>query len=360
MSKLFKQQTHKKMVGIYSHSTPHKIQHYPNEQSTFTTIFEFDGVPKNDVLIKCSCLGCLNPKCMKFTSEELTLNDERLSDFPVDADDSVCPLDAIVWERGFHVPSVITDRCINCGICARRCPIGAIYSNGANAVIHSGESCVNFLPVSEKNLTKHLEQINALSKCQHDGVYIEPNDKSIATLYTKLNEQQTKSQFPNLIIRNLFLVLGNQCIMRRRGDIYFRIDAILADKPTIGVAEVEFNKDSLESPRAILDDIAVLVSRYEIEKIQIKPFIISLEFPNIRTEYWRVIRDIKDVLGVRINSLSLGALCILVWRFIFAPIGKVDFYADVDSPSIKAAMAKVCGDLQIADITNFAVIEPKK
>jgi ferredoxin len=297
---------------------------------------------------------------MKFTSEELTLTDERLSEFPIDADDSVCPLDAIVWERGFNTPAIIADLCINCGICARRCPVGAIYSNGDSAIIHIGESNVEFLPVTDENMGKHTAQIETLLQCRHEGEFITPSEISIATLYKKLNEQQTKSQFPNLIIRNLFLVLGNQCIIRRKGDIYFRIDAVLADKPVIGVAEVEFNKDSLESPRAILDDIAVLVSRYEIEKVQIKPFIISLEFPNVRTEYWRVIKDIRDVLGVHINSLSLGALCILVWRFVFAPIGKVDFYADINSPSIKSAIEKACGDFRISDISNYAVLEPKK
>jgi hypothetical protein len=161
-------------------------------------------------------------------------------------------------------------------------------------------------------------------------------------------------------VRNFFLVLGNQCVIRRRGDIYFRIDAIISDKPVIGVAEVEFCKDTLESPRAILDDIAVLSSRYEIEKVKIKPFIISLEFPNIRTEYWRVIKDIHDVLGIRIHSLTLGALCILAWSFAPVPIGGVDFYANIDAPSIKTAVEKACGGGKIPDISSIAVLEPTK
>jgi len=145
---------------------------------------------------------------------------------------------------------------------------------------------------------------------------------------------------PNLIIRNLFIALGNQCIIRRRGDVYFRIDSIIEDSPTIGIAEVEFHKDSLESPRAILDDIAVLSSRYGIDKHQIKPFIVSLEFPNIRTEYWRVIKDIKDTLGIRIHSLTLGALCILSLEAPAVPIGAVDFYANIDNAIHKRCNCK--------------------
>jgi hypothetical protein len=97
-----------------------------------------------------------------------------------------------------------------------------------------------------------------------------------------------------------------------------------------------------------------------MDKYKIKPFIISLEFPYIRTEYWRVIKDIKDVLNIRINSLSLGALCVLAWNFVLAPIGDVNFYADIDSPSIKNAIEKVCDKGEITDISSFAVFGPVK
>jgi ferredoxin len=297
---------------------------------------------------------------MHFSQDELLLTDERLSEFPVDASDSVCPMDAILWERGMQFPLIDEERCINCGICARRCPIGAIYSNGANAVIHANEDYVEFLPVTHETEKRHRETLLNLKEIKHDGSFQTVSERSLGIVYGKLNEQQTGVQFPNLIVRNFFLVLGNQCIIRRHGDVYFRIDSIIADKPVIGVAEVEFHKDTLESPRAILDDIAVLSSRYEIEKTQIKPFIISLEFPNTRTEYWRVIKDIKDVLGVRVHSLTLGALCMLAWSFEPVPIGGVDFYADVDMPSIKDAIEKACGKGKLPNFASIAILEPTK
>lgn len=196
--------------------------------------------------------------------------------------------------------------------------------------------------------------------CQHTGLYLEIDEDSIEVLYGKLAEQQTEAQFPNLIVRNLFLVLGNHCIIRRRGDVYFRIDAIIENNPAIGVAEIEFHKDTLEPPRAILDDIAVLSSRYGIEKQHIKPFIVLLELPNLRTEYWRVIKDIKDVLGIRIHSLTLGALCILTWMFSNAPIHSVDFYADINTPSIKQRVEALCAGIELPEITRHAIFEPMK
>lgn len=351
MSRVFKQQTNRETVGISLVYAPALIRHNAQRPSTY----EADG----RTCIS-SCVGCLNPTCMRFSPEELKLSDERLNEFPVDADDSVCPMNALIWERGNQTPTVVTERCINCGICARRCPIGAIFSNGYSAVIHSGEAEVEFRAATTDNLEIHAKQMHLLLVCRHVGQYLNLNELSIDVLYRKLGGQQTEAQFPNFIVRNLFLVLGNQCIIRRRGDVYFRIDAIIADAPAIGIAEVDFHKDSLESPRAILDDIAVLSSRYGIDKQHIKPFIVSLEFPNIRTEYWRVIKDIRDVLGIRINSLSLGALCILAWNFIGVPIGAVDFYADIDSPSIKSTITAVCRLDELPNLNNYAVLEPKK
>jgi len=120
------------------------------------------------------------------------------------------------------------------------------------------------------------------------------------------------------------------------------------------------HKDALEAPRAILDDIAVLSSRYGVGKDEVMPFIVSLEFPNIRTEYWRVVKDIKDVLDIRIYSLTLGALCLLVWSFNEIPIGTMDFYADIDNPSIKAEVERLCGTGELPKLSSYAVFEPIK
>lgn len=357
MSRVFKQLNSRDSVGILNCRIPAVIHHTPGEPSN-----AYDPL---NTMCRASCLGCLNPACMRFSPDELRLYDDRLAGFPTDADDAVCPLNAIMWERGARTPSIVVERCINCGICARRCPMGAIYSEGNTAVIHSGEPEVVFAPLTPESLKKHTEQIDALyciNHCErkHVGQFFTPTETAIESLYSRLETQSAGAQFPNLITRNLFLVLGNQCIIRRRGDVYFRIDAIIANRPCIGIAEVEFLRDSLESPRAILDDIAVLSSRYGIDKAEIKPYIVSLEFPNLRTEYWRVIKDIRDVLGVRIQSLTLGALCMLTWSFVHVPIGSVDFYADIDSPSIRRQIDMICPTKAFPKSRARAVLEPKK
>jgi Fe-S-cluster-containing dehydrogenase component len=351
MSKLFRQQTNRESVGILTVDVPTLIKHNPGIPSEYMISNEKHSA---------TCVGCLNPPCIRFADEELSLSEARLCDFPSDADDTVCPLNAIVWERGANTPTIINERCINCGICARRCPFGAIYSDGTTGIIHKQESEVVFLDTNERNIEIHKTQVLAILDCRHIGNFCYPETAPIEKMYEKLLRMPTEAQFPNLITRNLFLVLGNECIISRRGDVIFRLDALVANTPSIGVVEIEFSKDSLESPRAILDDIAVLHSRYGIGKDEVTPFIVSLELPNIRTEYWRVLKDIKGVLGISIQSITLGALCVLAWSFFEINIGTVNFYIDIDTPSFQAEVERLLGEEELPKITSYAVYEPIK
>jgi len=354
MSKIFKQLTKRETVGILNVEIPRSILQRPQKPS----IYDIGGEKRVS-----SCLGCLNPRCMKFSPAELQIDTEQFADFPLDLNDSVCPLGAIIWEKDSLTPRIIQDQCINCGICARRCPFGAIFSKGEVAVIHSGEKEISFVEANMQNKEAQNTQIASLLECHHRGQYLIPSECSISNLYDRLDQINTEAQFPNLIVRNLFLVLGNRCIIRRRGDVYLRIDAIITDKSSVGIAEVDFHKDSLEGPRAILDDIAVLSSRYQISKDAIIPFIISLEFPSRRTEYWRVIKDISKVLKIKIHSLTLGALCVLVWSNMDVFISNVDFFADSSSPSIREKVLKhlglTIGPSELA-AASYAVFAPKR
>lgn len=339
-------------MGIYVTCIPGVISHEVNNPSTFEC---------GETLHLASCVGCLNPPCMYFSEDELKLSDKRLKNFPSDVDRSVCPLGAITWESGDKVPKVVGEKCINCGICARRCPFGAIYSNGNSAVIHSGEKEVDFRSISQHTEEVHYKQMGKFKDCSHVGRFLEVNEDSFDVLYGKLSHfQNTSPQMPNLIVRNLLMVVGNKCIISRRGMVYIRIDAIIDDGSVLGIAEVEFNNELLDAPRAILDDIAVLSSRYEIGRNEIKPFVISLAFPNIRSEYWQVIQDISKVLDVEIHSLTFGALCSINWLFGNARISDIQCYADKDNPSIRQGIKALCPQCELPGPDSRGIFEPGK
>lgn len=81
------------------------------------------------------------------------------------------------------------------------------------------------------------------------------------------------------------------------------------------VAEIETGAGVLDSPRALLEDVAVLHSRYGYAVDTIDPVSIIMSFPNVRSEYYQVIRDIEIVLGLRCRTITLGALIAILWNF---------------------------------------------
>ena len=155
------------------------------------------------------------------------------------------------------------------------------------------------------------------------------------------NLNKMDSNLPNLLVRNILLTLGTIYNSSKIGDNNFRMDGLLRNHSQLGVCEIEFGSDLLNSPRNILDDIAVISSRYSNNHHTLYPLIISLEFPNTRSEYWRVIQDIKQVLNIKINSISLGALLLLLWNLQKIDILAYDFYADCHNLTIREVMKSI-------------------
>jgi len=353
MSKILNQKLNKQYIGIFDNiSSFSNIEHYPTQVSTIRI-----GNYKFEV----SCLSCMFPNCMKYRDDEIEACSKIFKDFPIDANNFVCPTGALTWEKNETYPEINKDLCISCGLCASRCPIGAIYLDKAGAAISTVSKIVKIVQANVDNIKIHETLLNALQKVKHIGVMIEESETLFSEIYNKMSIIKTEAQFPNILTRNLLIQTGNRCFIRRRGDVYLRIDALMElSNEMAGIIEIEFNKDSLESPRAILDDIAVLISRYGIEPSSIIPFIVSFEFPNIRTEYWRVIKDINNILKIKINSLSIGALMLFVWNFQKVDFIKNSFYADVDNSSIREVAETIVTRKINTTSETCAVFETKK
>jgi hypothetical protein len=94
------------------------------------------------------------------------------------------------------------------------------------------------------------------------------------------------------------------------------MDAVVAfGSAEVGVAEIELSEMLLESPRALLEDVAVLHGRYGIPMEIIRPVSIVLALPNGRSEYYQVIEDIHEVLGIQCHTMTIGALFVMLWNF---------------------------------------------
>jgi ferredoxin len=291
-----------------------------------------------------SCIRCFDPACIVYSSKELEL--AVFQDFPADKNSGVCPTSAITWPHDSPSPTINRDACILCGLCVSRCPVRAIHLNSEGAFIND-EPNSHFVILHNPADYHTTISVTKLFTVKETGIYLLESDKMIKNFRDKFEivARNQSAQFPNHLARNLLIAVGIGAAMRRRGDTNIRMDLVLGP-PGVkhGTGEVELGAEVLCAPRNILDTIAILVARYELPKGSIVPLIVCLDLPNLRSEYWQFIKDVKSILKVKINSITIGALVVLAWNRgkILIKNGE-ELYIDVDAPSLRPMIEKILG-----------------
>lgn len=308
--------------------------------------------------ITAACIGCTNPRCINFSEQEVGCT--RLPDFPYDKSTNVCPINAIMWnaERGKVEINNVT--CFNCGLCASRCPMGAIYFDGTSFTVN-GTLDNNYAELSptDESVNKQSTQIESLSNAPKTGSLVNENGMILLGIKDKL--ESLRSQYHNTVTRNLLIGLGNASSMRRIGDVYTRMDAVYsADNDGFGAVEVEFGRDTLDASRGILDDIAVLNSRYGVRKNENAPLVVCVQLPNERQGYWQVVKDIMKVEGIKISTISICGMILLLWNFKSLNPADGDFYADYDKMEIRSAIETKLGRRVNLGFRSLGIFEPMK
>lgn len=303
------------------------------------------------------CIGCINPKCMQFEAYEIECGE--IQDFPNDKNLNVCPVDALSWNVASDTPIIDEDKCINCGICIRRCPVGALYFDEMVKVNRSALSKIISGVVDNAFITLQAEQIDKLGSVRREGVPIIESDELFESIYYKLIG--IKSNYHNIIGRNLLISLGCRCAMRRIGDVYTRMDAVYSSPDEcFGAVEIEFGRDTLDASRGILDDIAILYTRYGIEKDKNMPLVICLQFPNARQGYWQVVKDVKTVEDIGISTITIGAMMLLNWNGCFLLPDDVTYYIDYEDMNLRPTISRQIGrEIQVTD-KYLGILEPQK
>jgi hypothetical protein len=262
-----------------------------------------------------------------------------LDAFPGDPSRDVCPTLAIRWDGENAVAAVNEDDCIGCGLCIARCPYGAISladGRAARVATTDPDGLIRAgLVEGEHSQPKRCGKIAMLTA---------PAVANLPDTVGPLEDAKT-----TLFVRNLLNEVGLNARTRRRGDTNVRIDAVgFSRQGGPFVAEIETGANVLDSPRTLLEDVAVLHSRYGYSVDEIDPISIILSFPNVRSEYYQVIRDIEQVTGLRCRTITVGALIALLWN-----CAKLDCF-DGDAFTVGE------GTIDLAEYlsTKGAVLEP--
>jgi len=279
-----------------------------------------DGSPArimfdNEIEVNGACIRCFNPPCIYYKDEELKL--PIFNEFPVDKNDQVCPTLAISWPINYESPIIDSDLCILCGLCVQRCPVRAISFDNKSAIINDTQNTIFIESKKVANPEYDTTILNSFSNIKESGIFLNESEEHFNTLYhrfVEISKKQT-SQFPNHLARNLLLGVGVGAAMRRLGDTNIRMDLLLGPPGIkIGAGEVELSNTIIDTPRNLLDDIAVLSTRYHIDKEQIVPLVVCLSLPNLRSEYWQFVSDVNKILDIKINTITIGALIILIYN----------------------------------------------
>lgn len=249
------------------------------------------------------CLGCANPPCFKKESGELDMAGS-LAEFPGDPSMDVCPTKAIGWDGDSRKVQIDSEHCIGCGLCVVRCPYGAIRLS-AEAIAEVSQNDID-------GITDEGEVKRPHAKPKRTGLIGEIPGKAISDIPNSVGE--LPSAVRNVLVRNLMHEAGMNARVRRHGDMNMRIDAVgyTASGRSI-VADIELAGEPLESPRAILENIAVMHSRYGFAFNELDALCILMALPNQRSEFYQVMCDIENVLTITCRVITIGALQALVW-----------------------------------------------
>lgn len=304
------------------------------------------------------CIGCVNPRCMYFSDDEIEC--KIVESFPNDKSTNVCPVDAISWDYRHSFPIIDNDKCLKCGICISRCPVGALYYNRKIMVNSTSSEIENKVDAIESTIALHKQQVQQLLSTLKTGILLPESDYLLEEIYDKLFH--LRHNYHNIMVRNLLIALGCNCATRRIGDVYTRMDAIYTSKSGVfGAVEIEFGKDTLDASRGILDDIAVLNTRYSIKKSENNALVVCLQLPNARQGYWQVIKDIKNVEGIEIKTITVGALMLLLWNSCCFDNSDSSYYIDYDNMNLRK---KICYQLGCREINlshkALGILEPQK
>ena len=305
-----------------------------------------------------ACIKCAKPQCVTYFDEEY-LCDEVIG-FAADLDNRVCPTRSIQWSNQSNEFEIDQSTCINCGLCAVRCPFGAIYESlDGQMTINKDRSIPRYelVPYNDDSVKFQSECSEAMESLTSERKHHHIDMERIEHIYKSI---EGNNEVAAILCRNLIIESGWSCALRRIGDVYTRMDAIFEREGVHGVVEIEYGADTLSVARNLLDDLAMLQTRYSLVAKKIIPVALCMTIPNTRQGYFQVCEDIRSVLGIKIRTLTVGALLALVWSGAELHFWEDNFCLAFRETSIKEDLEQLVGGTIENDGLNLGIYDSVK
>ncbi len=218
----------------------------------------------------------------------------------------VCPVDALqIDSRGdLRIDAV---SCIGCGLCLANCPVGAIYldseSGLANVELQSSETGsyeANVLEIRDKwaeflefNVPSQAKVNNQLEKITNKLL-----DSGLST--TNLNMR--------MLVRNALISLGASAALRTQGANSLLSEIVAQEGDRTYLVEVETNADTLDAFRRLVSASARAINSLGVRKTDLALVLVVPQLPNKRVDFYRLVKDARIYLGLRILVIPFAAL----------------------------------------------------
>jgi NAD-dependent dihydropyrimidine dehydrogenase PreA subunit len=259
-----------------------------------------------------ACLGCPDQRCARFTEAEL--GRETRVESPFAPDPAVCPTNAINRSDD-GVMVVNEDGCIGCGLCAIRCPVGAIHLDVETAVARvEPPGLAHYV---RRVLTPDEFEVHRTTIANMTPPEVAPF-RDASGVHTQIRraasmvEGAAGQRVLRLLTRNAFLLSGAAARLKNVGDNTAAAELLVDAGGDLLVVEVEPSTDVPDAVRRAVAGSAIAVARLGADLSEVSAAVVVPRLPNERVEYYRVAQNVYDRLGLVVYGVPLALLLLAI------------------------------------------------
>lgn len=282
--------------------SPPAIPILPVKSLTRSTMSRPGEYATPDGTLSSCCVNCEPKFCIRYVEPEIpksaSIHMRR-----------VCPTDAVHFSEAERRVEV-TDACINCGLCALRCPYSAIFL-GRDTPDTPPFDAAHFRSADAQSAADILKlpRTNTISKAEIRRTI----EKTIADL----RWTDKSSYYP--LVGTLLTSIGLSTIVTRAGDTNNRMDAVISDSAESIPIEIKSPTETeyinVKAVRQAVENKIVMMARNMFPtKKDTSTLAIGYSYPNARSDVDELIDDVAAVYGIKVGILSLEVLLIMVWN----------------------------------------------